>query len=88
MSKILCMPIKADIHTYMTYANCRTLQVLQRVKHLKNKFQRNLTFCSCYKEFMNTLMRNGYAKKSTDSATEGKYWYIPLTEYTMRTSPT
>ena len=52
-------------------------QALQRLKHLKNKFQRNLTFCSHYKEFMNTLMRNGYAKKSTDSATEGKCWYIP-----------
>ena len=52
-------------------------QALQRLTHLKNKFQRNLTFCSHYKEFMNTLMRNGYAKKSTDSATEGKCWYIP-----------
>ena len=52
-------------------------QALQRLKHLKNKFQRNLTFCSHYKEFTNTLMRNGYAKKSADSATEGKCWYIP-----------
>ena len=25
---------------------------------------------------MNILMRNGYAKKSTDSTTEGKCWYI------------
>ena len=47
-------------------------QALQRLEHLKKKFQRNLTFCSHYKEFMNTLMRNGYAKKSTDSAAEGK----------------
>ena len=52
-------------------------QALQRLKHLKNKFQRNLTFYSHYKEFMNTLMRNRYAKKSTDSATERKCWYIP-----------
>ena len=37
-------------------------QALQRLRHLKNKFQRNSTFCSHYKEFMNTLMRNGYAK--------------------------
>ena len=42
----------------------------------KNKFQRNLTFCSQYKEFMNTLMRNGYTKKSSDSAIEGKCWYF------------
>ena len=42
----------------------------------KNKFQRNLTFCSQYKEFMNTLMRNGYTKKSSDSTIEGKCWYI------------
>ena len=52
-------------------------QALQRLKHLKNKFQRNLTFCRHYKEFMNTLITNGYAKKSTNSATEGKCWYIP-----------
>ena len=26
---------------------------------------------------MNTLMRNGYAKKSTGSITEGKRWHIP-----------
>ena len=53
-------------------------QALRILKHLKNKFQRNPTFCSHYKEFMNTLMRKGYAKKSTDSSTEGKWWYIPL----------
>ena len=51
-------------------------QALQRLKHLKNKFQRNPTFCSHYKEFMNTLMRNEYVKKSNGSATEGKCWYI------------
>ena len=51
-------------------------QALQRLNHLKNKLQRNLTFCSYNKEFMNTIMRNGYTKKSTDSATEGKCWYI------------
>ena len=26
---------------------------------------------------MNNLMRNGYVKKSTGSATKGKCWYIP-----------
>ena len=52
-------------------------QALQRLKHLKNKFQRNPTFCSHYKEFMNTLMRNEYAKKSTGTTTEGKCCYIP-----------
>ena len=51
-------------------------EALQRLKHLKNKFPRNLTFCNHYKEFMNTIMRNGYAKKLTDSAAEGIYWYI------------
>ena len=52
-------------------------QALQGLKHLKNKFQRDPTFCSYYKQFMNTLMRNRYTKKSTSSATEGKCWYIP-----------
>ena len=52
-------------------------QVLQRLKHLKNKFQRKLPFCSDNMEFMNTITRNEYAKKSSDSSTEGKCWYIP-----------
>ena len=52
-------------------------QTPQRLTPLINKFQRNLKFYSHYMGFMNTLMRNRYAKKSTDSGTEGKCWFIP-----------
>ena len=68
----LPLPFKNDD---TTLPNSRH-KTLQRLKHFNNKFQRNLTFCNHYKEFMNTLMRNGYAKKSTDSATDEKCWYI------------
>ena len=47
-------------------------QALQRLKPLKNKFPRNLKFCNHSKEFMNIIMRNGYAKNSTESTAEGK----------------
>ena len=36
---------------------------------------------------MNTLMRNRHAKKSTNSATEGKCWYIPHQEVYNENEP-
>ena len=69
----LPLPFKNDDTTLPS----NRYQALHRVKHLKNKFQRNLTFCRHYKEFMIALMRNMYAKKSTDSATEKKMLVYP-----------
>ena len=69
----LPLPFKNDDTTLPS----NRYQALHRVKHLKNKFQRNLTFCRYYKEFMIALMINIYAKKSTDSATEKKMLVYP-----------
>ena len=54
----LLLPFK---HDDTTLPNVR-YQALQKLKHLNNKFQRNLTFCNHCKEFMNTIFRNGSAK--------------------------
>ena len=80
----LPLPFKNDD---TTLPNSR-YKTLQRLKHLKNKFQRNLTFCSHYKEFMNTLMRNGTPKNRLTPPQKKNAGIFPTTEYAMKTSPT
>ena len=50
----LLLPFKNDEKTLQN----NKYQALQIPKHLKNKFERNSTFCSYYKEFLDTLLIN------------------------------
>ncbi|KAK7922690.1 hypothetical protein WMY93_009592 [Mugilogobius chulae] len=54
--------------------------VEQRLKFLKLKLQKNSTFYSEYKTFMNELFVKGYAEKVHEEELnrgDGKVWYIP-----------
>ncbi|KAK7899128.1 hypothetical protein WMY93_019981 [Mugilogobius chulae] len=54
--------------------------VEQRLKFLKLKLQKNSTFYSEYKTFMNELFVKGYAEKVPEEELnrgDGKVWYIP-----------
>ena len=60
----------------VTFPNNRSL-ALARSKGLRKKLLKDKSFYNDYKEFMESVLEKGYAKKSTTSPAEGKVWYIP-----------
>ena len=52
-------------------------QALKRLKHLKNKLERNPIFFGHHKELMDTLFQRGHTRKSSKPPAENKCWYVP-----------
>ena len=50
-------------------------QAIQRLMGLKRRFMKDSKFFQDYLEFMDNLLRSGYAKRS-DASPSGKTWYI------------
>ena len=49
---------------------------IQRLMGLKRRFMKDNKFFQDYLNFMDNLLRSGYAK-SSDASPAGKTWYIP-----------
>ena len=71
-----CLPLPLRSESFK-FPNNRK-QAVQRAESLKRKLNRNHQMYNDYKEFINSIIKKGYAEKvNHSSVTEGKTWYIP-----------
>ena len=59
----------------MTLPNNRAMAE-KRAHYLKRKFQKGEQYFSYYKDFINEIVENGYARVSDRTPVDGKLWYL------------